>query len=102
MEHGDIIYIVETLSYFWKHDGNDSNDVVTVLKAAINMACQIEHAWNNKKIFVDAFDLRQSIMSWFKLFLSIVKYALEVDDDSTLKQLCSEIVNVYDELSRKF
>lgn len=52
MSKGNLGYIVERLSAFRQHTGNNSNNNSTLIYSTINWAMYIKHAWDNM-IFID-------------------------------------------------
>ncbi len=107
LEQGDMIYINEPLSFFRKHEGNNSNDPKTVVKGLMNTAIEIQTAWNRKVYLTDAGLLRQAILSWFRCALLIVKRCIEMSPDEDEYDdeygvINNEMIDVYKELSRVF
>lgn len=73
LEHGDMFYIAEPLSFFREHETNDTHNPVTHVRGCMSFAFIIQHAWNSKKYIKTIKDLKLSITAWFLLTVSVIK-----------------------------
>ncbi len=103
LEHGDMVYVTEPLSFFRKHEGNGSFDEKTGIRAAINMACEIQTAWNRKVFLSESSDCIDSIVAWFIQFLSLVRICVDHENgDTEYDQLRADLLVVYKEFCRLY
>ena len=99
LEHGDMVYITEPLSFFRQHTQNESKGLMTNVYGTISMASVIKHAWNNRIYLEDALDVRKAILSWYGMALGLMSACFNMQMDcKEFEDLCV----VFEEMSKRF
>ena len=99
MEKGDVIYIVQPLSFYRQHEGNGYKNFLTNIEGDISMALAIQNAWNNKKFLVNEAQIRQALLSWIFMSAGILKDCY--DNDYQGKGF-DDLLVVYREITQKY
>lgn len=98
LQHGDLLYIRESLSLFRIHEGQSQRTPRTMLKGAICWGLEIEYAYKNKLYLASLEDFEMALFTWINNVLFVLKKIrenrYESDSIDVLKSLVSRLIVV--------